>query len=197
MVLKSLKQPMAFAWPALLACTALAACSKTPATPDAYVDALVGGGNGCSTFGSAQTFLQIGTTTNPNSPSTVPDGTGTVSVDCTVAPSGGGYNLQIGASGPGGGQLTIAGHVTTAGGTVQATFVNSTLGAFNAENCTLTYDFNRNPVPSSQAVSAGEIFGHIDCTGATEEGGQQNADGTPVTCDASADFLFSNCADGS
>jgi hypothetical protein len=200
MILPSLKQhfkqPIALAWPALFACAAMAACSKTPATPDVFIDAFVGGGNACSTFGSSQEFLKIGSTTNPNEPSTVPDGTGTVAVECTVSPGGDGFDLTLGAGGPNGGRVTINGHVTTKGGTVRATFANNNYGAFQADTCTLTYDFNRNPVPSNQAISAGEIFGHIECPGAVDQGGTQNADGTAVACDASADFLFSNCAGG-
>jgi hypothetical protein len=178
------------------ACVAMAACSKTPATPDAYVDALVGGGDACSTFGTSQEFLKIGDTTNPNQPSTVPDGTGVVSVQCTVAPSGGGYNIQLGASGPATGKMTITGQVDSKGGTVTATFANDNYGAFEAKNCTLTYEFNRNPVPSSEAISAGQIFGHIDCPNATQNGGLMTGD-MAVACNASADFLFSNCDDGS
>jgi|CZKU01.1.fsa_nt_gi hypothetical protein len=200
MILPSLKQrfkqPIALAWPALFACAAMAACSKTPATPDAFVDALVGGGSMCSTLGAAQEFLKIGSTTNPNEPSTVPDGTGTVSVECTVSPSGDGFDLQLGASGPNGGRVTIIGHVTSKGGTVHGSIANNNYGSFSSNSCTLTYEFNRNAVPSGQAISAGEIFGHIECPGATDPNGPQNADGSPVTCDASADFLFSNCAGG-
>lgn len=199
MILQSLKprfkQPIALAWPALFACAAMAACSKTPATPDAFVDALVGGGSACS-LGANQEFLKIGSTTNPNEPSTVPDGTGTVSVECTVSPGGDGFDLTLGAAGPNSGKITINGHVTTMGGTVRATFVNNTYGAFAADKCALTYKFSGSPVPSNQAISAGEIFGHIECQGAVDQGGAQNADGTPVACDASADFLFSNCAGG-
>jgi hypothetical protein len=197
MILQRLKQPLAFAlpWSALVACAAVAACSKTPATPDAYVNALVGGGDACSTFGTSQQFLLIGTTTNPNSPSTVPDGTGVVSVDCTVSQSGDGYDLQLGAQGPNSGKLTITGHVTTMGGTVTASFVNDNYGAFESSNCTLTYQFNRMDVPTNEAISAGQIFGHIDCPDATDQGGPSNSNGQAVMCDASADFLFSNCSD--
>ena len=193
MILQNLKHVV---WPALLACVTAAACSsKTPAPGDAYVNASVGGGKMCS-LGGSELFLAIGSTNN-NSPSTVPDGTGAVSVDCTVSPSGGGYRLQLGARGGGGGMLSITGNVDpTSGGTVAATFFNQTLGvSFQATKCALSYTYAGTPVPNNQRISAGQIFAHIDCSDATEQGGATNpADGSNIVCDANADFFFQNCA---
>lgn len=195
MFLQSLKYA---GWPALLAGGALAACSKTAATGDAYVNAAVGGGTGnlCATFqGSSQPFLQIGAMRSTGAvPSTVPDGTGPVSIDCTVSPGGGGFDLQLGALGAQGGQLTVRGHVDgTTGGTVSASFVSQMYGVFQSSNCTLTYTYEGQPVPYSPPVTAGGIFAHIDCPSAQMQGGQE-VNGSPVTCDANADFLFQNCA---
>jgi hypothetical protein len=199
MNVQSLKHAIASAspWAALVACAAMAACSKTPAIADAYVDAFVGGGDGCSSFSASTEFVKIGGSASTTEPQTVPDGTGNVSIQCTVQASGNGYQLTLGAAGPGNSRITITGNVTASGGTVKLDVSSDTVGAaFQASDCTLAYTYLRSAVPKSQALNPGEIFAHIDCTGAVQQGGAENPDGTPITCDANADFLFSNCDDG-
>jgi len=197
-------------WPALLALASVGACSKKPATEDAYINASLGGGGGSlCPLGVGTQVLAIGSMQASTEPMTVPEGQAGLSVDCTVSPSGGGFDIHLSASQPGasGGALIVTGHVDgTTGGTVNAQFESQMAGkTYSADtatnNCTLTYTYMGQDVPAGQRISAGSIFAHIDCPNAeiqggsisggqvmTEDGGVANAQ-----CPGTADFLFQNC----
>ncbi len=201
MMLKSLKHA---GWPALLACAAAAACSKMPAAQDAFVIATVGPGSDptlCSGVSSTASFFTVGQTNSSNYPMTVPDGQGPLTVNCTVTSNGGGYDVRLSAQLPGseGGAFSLTGHVDANGGTgLTAIFANAMEGDFSSTSCTVTYKYAGSTIAADQTVSAGQIFGHVDCPEATNSNTQITlSDGAAATttCDASADFLFQNCAE--
>ncbi|HEX3770183.1 MAG TPA: hypothetical protein VHV30_04935 [Polyangiaceae bacterium] len=177
----------------------MAACSKTTSTPDGFVDALVGGGSDCSTFGAETSFMTIGGTENLTAPTTQPSGTGAVSIQCTVAPSGSNFDLEVGAQGQGGTEITLTGTVSKSGGMVRMTISSDTKGvSFLDTACMLTFEYANSPITqTSQELNPGEIWGHLKCTNAVEQGGIKDDNGDPVTCNADVDFLFNNCEDGS
>jgi hypothetical protein len=162
--------------------------------PEAFVSAFVGpGGASASACGYAAqlSFLQIGSPVVPE-PSTITSGMDSVSLSCQVDPSGGGFNIHLSAeiSGVNGGSLSVAGQVSTSGGSgIQGVFTSATAGTFSDSNCTVTFTYNESPVPVAPPIAAGRIWGHVDCADASS-----GTDGGNVrTCDASADFLFENC----
>jgi hypothetical protein len=194
-------RPRHAAWAGLLAaCGVAVACSSTNNPPaDAYMAAEVGGGASCSTLPSPNSaWLPVGTDT-AGKPTTVTDqgstGSGTATIDCTVHPSGNGFDVQLSVSVAGnpGGTVIISGTVTTSGGTgITGSFYNSVdLGPYAEDDCTISFTYLGQPVPISPPIAAGRIWGHIDCPKAVEAG-QNNGMGA-VTCPASADFLFEQC----
>ena len=200
MMLKSLKHAVLSA---LLACAAVAACSKTPAPEDAYVNATVGAGANPILCGASSTssFFSVGQTNSSNFPMTVPSGENAVTVECTVAQNGDGFNIALNANLPGssGGAFTLTGHVNASGGTGLHGYFSSTTDAYSASDCTVTYTYNRGAIAKDQTVASGQIFGHVDCpeavtTGTTEIPLPDGGTGQE-TCDASADFLFQNCSE--
>jgi hypothetical protein len=214
MILRSL---MHAGWPALFVCAGAVACSKTPAVEGAYVAATLGpasGSNLCP-LGPNTPVVSVGTTnigapvtSGPiETPMTIPDGESSLSVDCTVAPSGDGFQLQLSAAIPGssGGNLIIQGHVDgDTGGTVSAQFVSQSASvAFNSADCMLTYMYGSQMIPAGQRIAAGQIFAHISCPDAMSEGGSisgqqvttEDGGSATATCDGEADFIFTNCAE--
>jgi hypothetical protein len=205
MTLHSLKHSV---WLALVASSAVVACSKSPATEVAYVQAL--GGNDpdpsapaamdCS-LGSEQIFVQVGQLMMGQAgPTTIADGQHGLSIDCTVKPAGGGYDIELSAGYPSANELMIVtGHVdASTGGTVTTSYVNNTWGGFTDTNCTLDYS----DVPSGMDhIAAGAIFAHIECHNLKNTSGIQvtlpSGMSVPEICYGRADFLFQNCADGS
>jgi len=175
---------------------------------DAFVAAQVGGsGDACNLTSPVMGWLPVGMAT-ANKPTTVTNGgstgSGTATISCTVHPSGNGFDisLSVTVAGTPGGNVTItsragAGAVTMAGGTgISASFYSDDRGPYASDDCTLTFTYEGQPVPVSPAVAAGRIWGHIDCPDATENGMTTTGpDGgpTPVSCPASADFLFEAC----
>lgn len=200
-------------WAPLLAASSVAvACSSTkPAAPDAFVQATVGPGNGDSSsvcqLGTVDQFLNIGTATGDN-PTRVTDGNqqagSTVHISCTIATSGGGFDINLNATQEGlsGGSLTITspsgqGAVTTSGGTgITAVFESGQDGTFRGTNCTLSFSYQGGTVPDQPPIAAGRIWGHISCpdsevagqTVPAPDGGTENR-----TCDGEADILFEQC----
>jgi hypothetical protein len=198
MILQSLRHA---AWPALFACASLAACSKTPGTQDAYINATIdsAGGPGPCNLPFSQVLL-LGTT-GLTTPTSVPAGSSSSTIDCTVSPAGGtGYNIALSAGLPGGEEFVVTGKVdANTGGTVTVQFVNQSIGAFAQGDCTLDYTYAGGSLPpGSTNIAPGEIFAHVSCPMAQDQGGQQveTADGGGVaeTCNGTADFLFTNCA---
>ncbi len=186
------------------------ACSSTNnPPPDAFIAPEVGGGGSpCTTLPSPDsTFLPVGTSTG-GKPTTVADqgstGGGTASVTCTVHPQGNGFDIElsVGVAGTPGGNISIssaqgAGAVTTAGASgISASFYSNNQG-YSASDCKITYTYQGQPVPDNPPISAGRIWGHIQCPHAVAGGGQMTTgpDGGPtdVACPASADFLFEQC----
>jgi hypothetical protein len=200
MMLKSLKLALL---PALLTCTAVAACSKTPAPPDAYVIATVGAGADPTicTSSSTASFFAVGQTNSSNFPMTVASGSGAVTVECTVKQGGDGFDVQLNARLPGsqGGAFTLTGHVNASGGTGLHGFLSSAIDAYTASDCTVTYTYNNFPIAKDQTVASGQIFGHVDCPVATTTGTTEiplpDGGSAVETCHASADFLFQNCSE--
>jgi hypothetical protein len=192
-----------------IACALFVACSgNKPPVADAFISAYVGPGNGGSSvcgYQSETAFVQIGSPLDPK-PSTVTSGdfqqgSGTVTLDCKVDPSGGGqFRIQLSAEvdGENGGSVSAVGYVTASGGTnIQGGFTNAMNGSFSESNCTITFTYNMLPVPvGGSPIASGRIWGHMDCPNAMqgdtteigEDGGQ-----TERTCDGSVDFLFENC----
>jgi len=174
--------------------------------PEAFVLAQVGPGTGGAAvcgFASDDTFVQIGVPTPPL-PMTITSGdlqpgSGTVHVNCKVGPSGGGFNVQLSAEvdGTNGGSFTVVGQVAVSGGTgLQGGFTSAGMGTFSDPDCSITFTYIGNPVPSALPITAGRIWAHIDCPTAMQAGTFEiGEDGgmTPRVCDAHADFMFENC----
>jgi hypothetical protein len=201
MIVQSLRHAR---WPVLLACASAVACSKTPATPDAFVNATLGGLE-CPVDDA--TVINTMGMTSATAPMTVPAGQGGLSVTCSVTSGGDGYTIQLDAQLPGsqGGELEIAGTVTPgSGGKVAAQFVSQMAGLSYASNdCMLTFTYIGQPIPSNQQVSSGQIWAHVSCPDAMQPQGSisgtqtEGPDGGIINsvCDGEADFLFSNCSD--
>jgi hypothetical protein len=217
MILRILRPAHQAGWAALLlACALSSACSSssTP-VPEAFVGATVGaGGNGVAcNFASSQQWLDVGSV--PPSPCVgcVPNtqknggsqNGNAVNVACTVAPSGNGFDLDLSATeeGNAGGSLVITspagqGSVTSTGGSgITAAFGSGAFGNYRSTDCTISFTYNGETVPTMPPIAAGRIWGHISCPSAQQSGKTRpNPDGgAAVTeqCDAEADFLFQEC----
>jgi hypothetical protein len=212
MVLRILRLARHAGWVALLAaCATVSACSNNPAArPDAFVAAIVGpGSNGpACNLGTFQQWLDLGTNT-PDKPTTQQDGSNqagsSVSVSCTVATSGNGFDIDLNATQEGlsGGSLTISspsgtGAVTQSGGSgITGVFQSGQYGTYRETDCTISFSYNSGMVPDQPPIAGGRIWAHISCPTATQSGKTTNApDGgtESVTCDAEADFLFEQCS---
>ncbi len=200
MALRSIRHTQ---WLALLGACVSSACSGSkPPVPDTFVNAFVtqSASGGTCNVGSDTTILAVGAATG-TAPTTVKNGgsengSGTVTVTCSVVASGSGFDIKLDAEqlGGGGGNLTISspsgkGAVTESGGTVQASFTNVTTagGSYSESDCTLTYTYGGSPVPTQPFVAPGRIWGHVSCPMAAQNG-------TSSVCDAEADFFFENCS---
>jgi hypothetical protein len=204
-------------WVALVAaCAVSSACSSNSSpTPETYIAATVGAGQNeslCNLNVTTQ-WLDIGTVP-PNCTGCVPntqnDGStldgNAVSVNCTVAPSGNGFDITLSATeqGNAGGSVVITspageGAVTQTGGSgITGVFASGGNGDYRGSDCTIAFTYNGETVPNNPPIAAGRIWGHISCPNATTSGKTvNNPDGgapLPVTCDAEADFLFQECS---
>jgi hypothetical protein len=197
-------------WPALLASSALVACSSKPQAPDAFVFATVNQSSidhSACNVSSQQTALSIGTATGTD-PTRVSDGeqqngAATVHVTCSVTPSGGGFDIKlvVEQEGLNGGSLTITsppgkGAVSQQGGMgVTGVFQSDANGSYSETDCTIayTYGYPPAPVPVDTPISAGRIWGHLSCPKANLAGVGTLPDGGSQFCDAEADFIFENC----
>jgi hypothetical protein len=196
MILQTLRHA---AWPALFACAFVAACSKTPGTQDAYINATIDSSGGPGPCNLTFTQVLLLGTTGLVSPTSVPAGANSSTINCTVSQAGDQYNLALSAGLPGGEEFVVIGKVDgKTGGTVTVQFVNQSIGTFAQSDCTLDYTYAGLPLPQgSTNIAPGEIFAHVTCPEAIDQGGQQveTADGGGVaeTCFGSADFVFTNC----
>jgi hypothetical protein len=198
MILQSLRHA---AWPALFACASLAACSKTPGTQDAYINATIDSSGGPGPCSLVFTQVLLLGTTGLTTPTSVPAGASASTIDCTVSPSGGKFDIELSAGLPGGQEFVVSGDGIDpkTGGTVTVQFVNQNIGTYAQGDCTLDYTYAGQSLPKgSTNIAPGEIFAHVSCPTAENQGGMQveTADGGGVaeTCNGSADFLFTNCA---
>ena len=200
MIVQSLRHA---GWPVLLACASAVACSKTPATADVFVNATLGGRSTCPV--NSVTVVSAGGMTPGMQPMTVPEGTNNLNITCTVTPNGGGFDLQLDATQPGGngGEFTVTGHVDgTNGGTVSTQWVSQMGLSYAQSDCKLSYSYIGTPIPAAERISAGNIWAHVSCPNAMDTGSsisgtqQMAADGGVINsiCDGEADFLFSNCS---
>jgi hypothetical protein len=200
MIVQSLRHA---GWPLLLACASAVACSKTPATPDVFVAATLGGLK-CPV--SSTPVVTAGGLTPGTQPMTVIDGTNNISISCSVSPNSGGFAISLDVKQPGGngGEFVVTGNVDgTNGGTVNTSWVSQMDGlSYTQPDCKLTYTYDSLPVPAAQRISSGNIWAHVSCLNAMDENptaGTQTtgADGGVINsvCDGEADFLFSNCSD--
>jgi hypothetical protein len=213
MVLRILRLARHAGWVALLGASAAAsACSSNPAaSPDAFIAATVGTGPQSTSevcnFGSPQQWLDVGTPV-AGKPTTQSDGSNqagaTVHVSCTVAASGGGFDVDLNVTQEGlnGGSVTItspggAGAVTQAGGSgITGVFQSTGSGTYRETDCTISFTYQQEAVPDQPPLAGGRIWGHISCPTAQvagqtvmlPDGGTQNRQ-----CDAEADFLFEQC----
>ena len=192
------------AWPAVFACVSMVACSKKPATEDAFVNASLGASNDGLCPVSSASVVTVGAMQASTEPMTIPDGEDGLNVNCTVHPNGDGFDIQLSAQTPGsqGGAIIISGHVNSdTGGMVSAQFASGpAAGTYLATgNCALTYTYLNQPIAASDRIAAGKIFAHVSCPEAENtsmvsvtlpDGGAATA-----TCDGEADFLFDNCAE--
>ena len=170
------------------------ACSSTPPTARAFVDASLASGNaGQCNVADAAHFLVIGNNTVASNPVRINDGAnqgGQVHISCTVRPTGASFAIALSAelSTPvisSGGSFTITGTVDAQGGQNIAATFNYARNTYTATDCTIVYDVQ----PANGPIAPGRIWGHLDCPNA-----QLSGSGTPVSCDASAEFVFENCA---
>jgi hypothetical protein len=199
MIVQSLRHA---GWPVLLACASAVACSKTPAAEDVFVSASLTGIN-CP-VSNANVLTAGGANPGGQQPMSVPAGTNNLSINCSVVPSGGGYDIQLSAHQPGanGGDLVVTGHVDANGGTVNTEWVSQAEGlSYSQSDCKLSYTYFTQPIPMAQRISDGNIWAHVSCQKAMDTGGStsgtqmQGLDGGIINsvCDGEADFLFSNC----
>jgi hypothetical protein len=189
------------------------ACSSSNSspTPETYIAATVGPGeneNLCN-LGVTTQWVNLGLF-HPDLPDTVKDGGNVggnaVSVVCTVATSGNGFDVALSATeeGTAGGTVVITsptgqGAVTASGGSgITGVFASGANGDYRDTDCTIAFTYAGGTVPNDPPIAAGRIWGHISCPQATTTGKSvNNPDGgapLPVTCDAEADFLFQECA---
>jgi hypothetical protein len=201
----------------LTACALSGACSNNSSTPPSvYIIATLGVGSSspaplCN-FASSQPWVSVGTNTNSSAtpPSTVQDGNnaasgGKVSVNCTVAPSGNGFDVRLSVTEAGlsGGTVTITspsgqGAVTASAGASGLTgvFSSSTYGTYTSNDCTIAFTYNGESITGQPPIAAGRIWGHLSCPVAINsnhtttglDGGTANEQ-----CDAEGDFLFEEC----
>jgi hypothetical protein len=195
-------------WPVLSAAAITSACSSKSAPPDAFVvTSLQPGQGGLCSFAQQTTLIEVGVAVGMK-PDTVQNGGsqagGQVTVDCSVHPDSGGYDIDLSVELVGQGAMHVtstgSGAVTSSGATgITATFsksFGSSGQSYSASDCTLTYKYMRNPVPDSTPVAPGRIWAHVSCLDAMAMSSVITMDGgtVPQTCDAEADFLFENCS---
>lgn len=185
--------------PMVAACTGGAASSTEPgngqpqvATPQAIFEGRLesGDGDGCKSVGPLFTVgafakPQDGITAEP-----IKSGEsfeqGTVSLTCSVAPSGASEHEVAGdlaLSGESGGRFQIAGKLTSAGETgVRVVVTSGTTGeTYEQADCTLSYS------TGNQGVAVGRVWGEVVCPMAVSASNQ-------TSCRLVAQFRFENCA---
>jgi hypothetical protein len=129
----------------------------------------------------------IQTSANGDSVNGVP-----ITVNCDVAPNGGGYSVSANAVYGNQGQLSIKGQINVAQGAttpgpqtgITGTFSDHVAGGFIANltdtQCTITFDKK-----AGMGIAPTRIWGYLDCPNAATTNGQ--------TCDGHAEFLFEYC----
>ncbi len=178
----------------------LAACSDpVPAIPRVIVDSKIGPGtNGqqvCQI--SSQEWITIGNFGGPGtSPRPVetdqPEGSGTVTVACSVLAEGDAFRVSARATisnnpaqGLAGGTVTITGLFTSPRvpqPNINVVFSRSDYGRFEQKDCVATYDVNE-----KAGVASGRVWAEVVCPKAI------NNDNGERKCETRAQFRFENC----
>lgn len=190
--------------PALLATALATACSSKAPPPQAFVQVQATNtttGTGLCNFNSEIIPPVIGSDISDGglsgNPVRVPSGSeqgGTVSITCSVAPSGSNFNIALNAeivtTLTTGGSLTITGTVNStsgASGDISAIFVAAT-NTYTENDCSINFIV----MPPGGPVAPGRIWGQLSCPNAMSQ--SQNANATPTTCAMQALFVFENCS---
>lgn len=168
------------------------ACSETtPAIARVILDSTIRpGGNGQACQISSQEWVVIG---NFGGVGTAPravddgstEGSGKVSVSCSVRSEGDAFRVSatVNLSGGEGGTVTISGLFNTAKqpqNNISVVFNRSDFGRFEQKDCVANYDVNPNAT-----VAEGRVWANVVCPKATREGGR--------ACETEAQFRFENC----
>jgi hypothetical protein len=187
---------------AIVSCAFASACSSTPATPRAFVDAQLtsGASGGQCNFNSAMPLVIGSVPGAGETVNRVSSGSDQVSVTCTVHGKGNNtfhITAQVtdNSSVLGqGGSLRIEGDVTESGG---GSMINTTLNAagtaYMETDCTISltgFNVTNGLPPAPPAVASGRIWGSLRCPNALS-----TSSGSQYACVAAADFVFENCAD--
>ncbi|MDB4935997.1 MAG: hypothetical protein JWP87_2969 [Labilithrix sp.] len=113
------------------------------------------------------------------------DQQGTVSISCSVAEDGDGFQVKAHAelTGATGGAVTISGRFTKDGDQPDITVALTTHGeTFTDAHCTASFDKTL-----GHAVAAGRVWAQVVCPNAEYQSAQQ-------ICESKAQFRFENCA---
>jgi hypothetical protein len=191
---------------ALVSGVVAAGCSEEQqATPRVTFDSQITPGTHSSKeCGKTGTWFQIGSFGNPalgrKDPANpeselvdpvrpVDDGAsdqqGTVSISCSVTPSGDGFNVRAAAqlTGATGGAVTITGFLRPSGEQQDITMALTKRGETYADaKCVVRYD-----TQVGHAIAAGRVWAEIECANAEYVSAQQ-------ICKSAAQFRFENCS---
>ncbi len=189
-------------------------CESTPAPPQVAIETSLtaqsrqsDGYDTCPTVGGPGSWLKIGEFRGPTKEETsvVIDGEAqadlTVSLECSVAPVGAAFDVNVLAEleGNEGGSVAITGTFTADGeqNNITAVFQRPEYGNFTATGCKVSYfapgevttDANGSPIKSFRGVAAGRVWGFLTCDAA--ENARSNK-----ACKATTQFRFENCGKG-
>jgi hypothetical protein len=180
--------------------------SNTPATPNAYVSAVLQGSADLGTEAcgiNEASFLEVGASSGGGGIASADDGSSqggfNVSVSCSVtANSDGSFQVNALASNGSAGAFGIIGKFTSSGVQtgIHATFSGPANADFSEVDCTVAYSSIVEP-GAPTGVAAGRVWGTVTCPDAVDPGTSEiGPDGGDVsrTCAATAEFKFQNCS---
>ncbi len=193
----------ALAFGTLAASSALLGCSSdTPATPRAFIYALVGpnptdpNGSAKCQLGQDMSWVTIGMNEMTVADGDSQSGAG-IHVSCNVHQTGPhSYAVTASASNSAQGSVTIANatlsdDVTMVQQNVTASFQRGDFGTFNESDCTFDYngmlDMFHGAMNPNMGIAPGRVWGNLICPNAFFQ--QQNR-----TCLANAEVKFENCS---
>ncbi len=173
--------------------------SKSPATPNAYIDSTIFssadlGSEACGINGGP--WIDVGTSDTPADDGSSQSGYN-VSVSCSVtANNDGSFQVNALATDGNAGSVSVVGKFTTSG--MQTGIHGSfTRGGgeeadFTSSDCSVSYTMS-----DGMGVAAGRVWGFITCADVTDPSTSEvGPDGGAIsrTCAASATFKFQNCS---